>query len=167
MHEPWPLPNSPSDACFLILVPFLFLLKFFLLCPNHKSIDWFRCITISQKIEIFYPLIYLSVDDLLFYFPRSAPCGDITSRTHKDLSLWLIAMTGIVWLKLGMSYTGCWMRYHNASDFHRTSKGGTMKSCRLSLNIHALLWLVTFAWFLCDNNTSCCIYRMSWGMLCF
>ncbi|MFQ6668593.1 hypothetical protein Gotur_034174 [Gossypium turneri] len=34
-------------------------------------------------------------------------CGDITSKTHKDLFLWLIATIVIVWLKLEMSCTGC------------------------------------------------------------
>ncbi|XVE98139.1 hypothetical protein REPUB_Repub03eG0079600 [Reevesia pubescens] len=36
---------------------------------------------------------------------RSNHCGDITSKTHKDLFLRLIAMIVIVWLKLEMSCT--------------------------------------------------------------
>ncbi|MBA0805319.1 hypothetical protein Gohar_004842 [Gossypium harknessii] len=34
-------------------------------------------------------------------------CGGITSKTHKDSFLWLIAMIVIVWSKPGMSCTGC------------------------------------------------------------
>lgn len=42
---------------------------------------------------------------------RSDHCGGITSKTHKDLSLWLIVMIVIVLLRLGMSCIACWMRY--------------------------------------------------------
>ena len=38
---------------------------------------------------------------------RFGLCGDITSKTHRALSSWLIAMTVTVWLRPGMSFTGC------------------------------------------------------------
>lgn len=42
---------------------------------------------------------------------RSVHFGGITSRTHRVLYLWWIAMIEIELLKQGMSCIGCWMRY--------------------------------------------------------
>lgn len=42
---------------------------------------------------------------------RSGHCGGTTSRTHKALSLLLIAMTEIVLLRQGTNFTECWMRW--------------------------------------------------------
>jgi len=51
-------------------------------------------------------------DLLLWMFEnnRSDLCGGTTSRIHKVLSLLLTAMTEIVLLRRGMSFTGCWTR---------------------------------------------------------